>query len=470
MDSVDKLSNYIAGLTFKDLPAETVENAKRLFLDLYSCTIAGTKAEAVPQLVEMAREWGGKGEATLLMDGGEVPAPLAGLVNTVMSHARDYDDTHDAAVLHTSVVVIPAALAAAQVAEAKGLPVSGRELIAAIVAGVDVHCKLSMSFTQSVPESGFTYTALCGYFAAAATAAKMLGLDETGITDAIGLAYTQCGGTNQAAMDAVLAKRCQPGFATLGGVLSAMMASKGITGVHNVFDGKNGFYHTYMKGNCNPEVFFESLGKTYEVDALSYKPYPCCRFNHAAITLAKRMMEEHGIAAQSVKRVDIATTAGTFRTICEPLSMRQDPQNAATAQFSLPFTVACQIATGGVTLANFTDEGIRDPRVRSLIKNVTPVVDDEIEREYGRGCGAVRIKIETDKGVYEDFSSEAKGSPDNPMSLTEIEDKVQANAEFSEMPYSAAKLDEAIATIEHLDQVTSIKSLIQALNAPFAIP
>lgn len=469
MDSVDKLSSYIAGLTFEDLPRETVENAKRLFLDLYSCSIAGAEAEAVPELIELARDWGGKDEATLLVAGGKVPAPLAGMVNTVMSHARDYDDTHDAAVLHTSVVVIPAALAAAQVAETKGIAVNGRDLLAAIVAGVDVHCKLSMSFTLSVPESGYTYTALCGYFAAAATAAKLLGLDEAGITDAIGLAYTQCGGTNQAAMDAVLAKRCQPGFATLGGVLSAIMASKGITGVHNVFDGKNGFYHTYMKGNCTPEVFFGSLGKTYEVDALSFKPYPCCRFNHAAITLTKSMMEKNGIVPERVQRVDIETTAGTYKTICEPLEMRQNPQNAVTAQFSLPFTVSCQIMTGGVTLANFTEEGIHDPRVRSLIQNVTPVVSDELEREYGRGCGAVRIRITTDEGVYEGFGSEAKGSPENPMSLAEIEEKVRANTVFANVPFNAEKLAEAIETIEHLDDVASIEDLLCTLNAPFDV-
>lgn len=467
MDNVVKLAKYLKELKYTDLPSATVENTKRLFLDMYGCMIAGSTADAVPELVEMVNDWGGKEEATLFMYGNKVPALYAGLVNTVMSHARDFDDTHDPAVLHTSVVVIPACLAAAQVAEQKGIKVDGEDLITAIVVGIDVHCKLSKSFTLSVPQSGFTYTALCGYFAAATSAAKLLNLDEDGIINALGLVYTQAGGTNQAAMDAVLAKRCQPGFATMGGIISAVMASKGITGVRNVFDGKNGFYHTYMKGNCKPEVFFDTLGKEFEVDALSYKPFPCCRFNHAAITLTKKMMTEHDIRPEEIIAVDIDTTAGTYRTICEPLEMRRNPDSPVCAQFSLPFTVSCQLGTGNVALENFTQEGIYDKRIRDIIGKVTPVVNEELEAKYGRGCGAVRITVKTTRGEFTDFGEEAKGSPTNPMSLEDIEEKVRSCTKFSALPVDDAALSEAIRAIEALENEQSTENLMCVLNRPF---
>lgn len=467
MDNVVKLAKYIKELKYEDLPQKTIDNTKRLFLDMYGCMIAGSSTDAVPELVEMVDDWGGKEESSLFMYGNKLPAPYAGLVNTVMSHARDFDDTHDPAVLHTSVVVIPACLAAAQIAEEHGHKVDGKELIAAIVGGIDVHCKLSKSFTLSVPQSGFTYTALCGYFAAAAAAAKLIGLDEEGIINAIGLVYTQAGGTNQAAMDAVLAKRCQPGLATMGGIISAVMASKGITGVKNVFDGKNGFYYTYMKGNCKPEIFFDTLGKEYEVDALSYKPFPCCRFNHAAITLTRKMMADYDIRPEEILAVDIETTAGTYKTICEPLEMRRNPDSPVCAQFSLPFTVSCQLGTGSVALENFTQEGIYDKRIRDIIGKVTPVVSEELEEKYGRGCGAVRITIKTTRGTFTDFGEEAKGSPTNPMSIEDIEEKVHSCAKFSALPVDTDALNSAISTIEALEGTDSVENLMQILNSPF---
>lgn len=468
MDNVVELSRFVHDLSFDDLPEKTIDHAKLLLLDIYATTIAGSTAEAVPEVVDMVRDWGGKRQSSLMMFGDRLPAPLAGFANSVMAHARDYDDTHDAAVIHTGVVVIPAALAAAQIVEERGGGVTGKDLICAIVAGVEVHCRTALSLTQSVAASGYTYTSLCGYFAAAATAANLLGLDVDQTVNALGIVYTQAAGTNQAAIDAALAKRMQPGFAVKAGILSAVLAEKGVTGVHEAFQGTNGFYHTYMKGNADPDALVRNLGEAFEIDALSYKPFPCCRFTHNSICAAKNLMDRERIDPNEIERIDISCVEQVYKTVCDPLEVRKNPQNVVQAQFSIPYTVASVIATGDVTLANFQQEHLADPRVQSVISKIYPVIDEELDRKYGRGCAPTIVNITTHRGAYTESVQYAKGSPENPMTLDDIEEKVRANTAFAAMLVDKQKLGEAVAAIKKLEASETIESLIATMNAPLA--
>src|SRR3546814_3282591 len=105
-----------------------------------------------------------------------------------MAHARDYDDTHDAAVLHAGVSVVPAALAAADIA---GRPVAGADLLAGLVAGLELICRLGMATGIGIIASGFIYSGLFGHFAATAAAARVLRLSPEATVNAMGIAYSQ---------------------------------------------------------------------------------------------------------------------------------------------------------------------------------------------------------------------------------------------------------------------------------------
>lgn len=164
-----------------------IEAVKANILDTLSCALAGSSAEDIAEVADLVREWGGQPEASVFDLGGKVPAHHAAWLNSGMGHARDYDDTHNAPILHAGVSTVPAAIAAAQLRG--GL--SGSELIVAVAAGLEVMCRLGVAVEVDIVETGFIYSSLLGYFAATAAAGRTLGLDETQMLNAPGALYPQ---------------------------------------------------------------------------------------------------------------------------------------------------------------------------------------------------------------------------------------------------------------------------------------
>ena len=161
-------SAFAASLTADQLPAEVLAATRLNLRDTLACATAGLSAPGVGEVLDLVRSWGGAPQAGIWCTGERVPAPHAAWVNGVMAHARDYDDTHDAAVLHAGVSVIPAALAAA---ELRG-GCSGAELVAGIAVGLELACRLGLATRIGIIESGFIYSSLFGYFGATAAAAR----------------------------------------------------------------------------------------------------------------------------------------------------------------------------------------------------------------------------------------------------------------------------------------------------------
>ncbi len=178
-------------------------------IDTLACAAAGRAADGVTHLRGLFADWGGKPEAGVWFDRLRLPAPEAAFVNGVAAHAVEFDDTHDEAIVHAGITVVPAVLAAA---ERRG-EIGGDELLAAVVVGVDVACRLALGVTAGPGESGWLLTPLCGTFGAAAGAARALGLDFEQTLHALGLAYAQAAGNGQATIDGALAKRLQAGLA-----------------------------------------------------------------------------------------------------------------------------------------------------------------------------------------------------------------------------------------------------------------
>jgi 2-methylcitrate dehydratase PrpD len=207
----------------------------------------------------------------------------AATINGVGAHAHNFDDTHDRAVLHAGVSVIPAALA---VAEATGA--SGRALLDAVVFGYDVHVRVALAATQAPGHSGWHYTSTCGVFGASAAAGRLLGLDEHRMANALGIAQAQAAGTLQSEHDGSWTKRLQPGLAAAGGILAAQLASRGFRGPQEALEGRFDFYRVYLQAVDTAPVL-DSPGKRFEVARCSLKPYPTCRFTHAPAAAPARV-------------------------------------------------------------------------------------------------------------------------------------------------------------------------------------
>ena len=262
-------AKMVTTLRYEDIPPEAVEATKRDILDTLSTTLAGSSAEGTQILIDQVKYWGGRKESSIMVFGDKVPSPAAALVNGQMAHARDYDDTYHLARIHVGAVNVPTGFA---VAEKVG-KVGGKELITAILMGIDIEIRLGLAaklWTQFHP------TATFGFFGACATAGRLLRLNRTQMLNAFGIAYSQAAGNKLAMYDGSFTKRLQPGLSARGGVLSAHLAKRGYIGTINNFENKEaGFFALYHGGQYDPEALTDKLGKYFDVVRLGYKPHPC---------------------------------------------------------------------------------------------------------------------------------------------------------------------------------------------------
>jgi 2-methylcitrate dehydratase PrpD len=377
-----------------------------------------------------------------------------------MSHARDYDDTHDAAVLHAGVSVVPAALAAA---ELRG-GASGADFIAGVAAGLETICRLGVATRVGIIESGFMYTPLFGYFAATVAASRILGLNESQTVNALGIAYSQVSGNHQVTRDAALTKRMQPGFAAMSALLSVQLAQRGVRGAQATFEGADGFLRVYLQDRCDREALRDGLGQRYEFTQLSYKPYPCCRFNHTAINAALALRKSAPMSAATVRRIRVGVNKQAYEAVCTPIEVRKAPRTVVQAQFSIPYTVAAALVDGGVTLEHFGEAALRRADLLALARKVDAYVDDEIERDYGRNISPAMVTVEMEDGSTHQLRVDVPlGHPSRPMSAADFDAKAQDCFRAAVRPLRDGAHLELRSLVDRLESLDDARALMRVL-------
>ena len=455
------LSRFACNLSLDHIEGPVIAAAKVNIFDTLACAVAGSSAPGVAETHGLAVEWGGAPQASILTFGDKVPAHHAAWVNGTMAHARDYDDTHDAAVLHAGVSVLPAALAAA---ELRG-GVSGADFIAAVVAGLETICRLGVATRIGIVESGFIYTPLFGYFAATVAAGRVLGLDTTQMVNAIGIAYSQVSGNHQVTRDGALTKRMQPGFAAKSALMSVQLAQRNVRGAQATFEGIDGFLRVYLRDRCDREALREGLGEYYEFTQLSYKPYPCCRFNHTAIDAALSLRTSRNISAQAVRRVRVGVTRQAYEAVCTPVQVRKAPETIVHAQFSIPYTVAAALIDGGVKLGHFSVSSIRREDLLALAQRVDAFVDDDIEREWSRGISPAHLHIEMEDGTTHTLRIDIpRGHPRRPMSTADFDAKAIDCFHVAMHPLDDDAPRQLRNLVDRLDSLDDVRALARVLQ------
>jgi 2-methylcitrate dehydratase PrpD len=395
----------------------------------------------------------------LIAYGERVVPTAAALVNGAMAHALDFDDTHDLAHLHSSVCVLPSALAAAELVGAEG-----KELVTAFILGSDLQCRLSLALEDHTSSKyGWAYTTTTGVFGAAAAAAKIFQLDDDKMLNALGIAYCEASGNAQPLIEGTLAKRLQPGFAAQKGLQAAMLAESGITGPKKALEGDRGFYKVYFRGEYLPEKLTDQLGQRFEVSNLSLKPYPSCRCTHAVIDAMLQIKRDYQLKPEEIDHIYLCLTKTCYRLVFDPPESKHVPKNIVDAQFSAPYTAACAIVNGKVSLQDFTDTAIKSKEVLALAQKVTAEIDEEAMILGKTKGNMVTIgKIHSINGsIYERSIERPKGHPENPMSKDEIEGKFTECARYAAKPIQKKFLDEVLKKVDHLEELRNINDLMK---------
>lgn len=460
-DFATVLARFACELTLGDLVAPVIAAAKINILDTLACAAAGSSAPAVAETRELALEWGGAHQATILAFGDKVPAHHAAWVNGTMAHARDYDDTHDAAVLHAGVSVVPAALAAA---ELRG-GARGTDFIVAVVAGLETICRLGVATRIGIIESGFIYTPLFGHFAATVAAGRVLGLDMAQMVNALGIVYSLVAGNHQVTRDGAHTKRMQPGFAAKSALVSVQLARRNVRGAQASFEGVDGFLRVYLRDRCDREALRDRLGERYEFTQLSYKPYPCCRFNHTAIDAALALRASWAIRSERVKRIRVGVNRQAHEAVCSPAEVRKAPPSVVHAQFSIPYTVATALVDGYVGLGHFSEASLHREDILALAQRVEAFVDADIERDWSRNVSPSQLHVEMDDGTTHSLRVDwPLGHPSRPMSAADFDAKTADCIRASARRLRDDSCHQLRDLVDRLESLEDVRALARVLD------
>ncbi|HLZ72051.1 MAG TPA: MmgE/PrpD family protein [Dehalococcoidia bacterium] len=437
------------------LAAELCGQATAYLLDLLGNALGGSAAESSRRL-RAGLAHVPPGEATVI--GGRALAlpEYAALLNGAASHALEMDDTHQPSSTHPGAVVIPAALAAAEATDA-----TGRDLLAAIVAGYEVMTRVGMALGPAeVYARGFHPTAVCGPFGAAAAVGLILGADPGQIASAFGIAGSQAGGLQAYLGDGSLLKRLHPGWAAHGGTIAARLALAGFSGPRAVFEDAHGLFHAFS-GAARPEPLLDDWSHP-ELLRTSSKAHACCRYNQAPLDALLQCMREGGVQAEDVEAVELGVLSVAWNVIAAPRERKLDPHTVVDAQFSLPYGAAVALRFGRAGVAEHREELLRDPAVQALLPRVHCVRDASLDAEYpARWPATARLQTRDGREFHARVEF-PKGDPENPLTPAELEAKFRALAGMALPP---ERLNAIVRLVTELDAAPSVRHLLAALGA-----
>jgi len=424
------LCAQLAAWRYEQLPAPVARMVKLMLVDTLGVVGGAARAPGIAELNARLARWEGGGPATGLIGKRGFSPPTAALANGAAAHALDYDDTHDAARVHSGCVVLPAVLAAAQDIG----NVSGREFLLAMALGAELQARLGLACFNSLA-TGWHPTAIFGSLAAALAAGRVLGLDAEGMRNALGIACHQAAGSAQSAYEGALTKRLGAGFAARDAVTSAFLAADGLTGPREALEGKAGFFALQMRGEVRPELLIGELGSRWRIEEYSLKPYPACRCNHSAIGLGVKLHGE-GLAAGSVASAEIRMSEANCSLVGRPYDAAL--ASVVHAQFNAAYSFARALADGKVGPRSYELPAITEPAVAALAGRIRVLADPEIPQD---AMEPVRIIVNLKDGRTIAVRSDTlKGSAQDPMSEREVLEKLRGCFEFGlEAPPGAAE-------------------------------
>jgi 2-methylcitrate dehydratase PrpD len=440
------LAAYVAGLKFEDIPPEVRERAKALTLDFLGSAIRARRdSESTPSLFKtleaLALDTGG--EATVFGDNRTWTPAIAALLNGALGHSLDFDDTHADSSLHPSAPVVPAAFAVGELVHA-----SGREVLTAIVAGYEVCCRLGNALDPTSHYArGFHPTATAGTYGAAAAAAKLFGLSKDRIVATFGVAGSQAAGSLQFLVNGGWNKRYQVGASAMNGVIAATLAHNDFVGATQSIEGKHGLLVGYSD-NAHPEKAVADLGKVYETMKIGVKPYPSCRYTHAALDALIAMRREHNLTPEQIRRVEIGLHRNGI-TLTGDAATKRHPTSVVGGQFSMFFTGAVALDQGRFGWDDYDRLG--DAAVDALADKFDVVQDDRLEAGRKHPFGA-RVSITTDDGVHERIHDDPSGEPNSFPDAQAMAQKFLTLAR-PVLNGRADELADAILSLERFDRV-----------------
>jgi 2-methylcitrate dehydratase PrpD len=416
-----QLAAFAAGLRFDAIPASVVRKTEDLLVDWFGSALAGKGARPVETITRFTAAMGpSDGAAEVLINRSQSSAYFAAMANAAASHVAEQDDVHNGSVFHPATIVFPVALAMAQT-----LGSSGRQLLAAAVAGYEVGIRVG-EFLGRSHYKVFHTTGTAGTLAAAAAAGSLLGLNPSQMQHAFGSAGTQSAGLWEFLRTGADSKQLHTAHAAAAGLMSACLAQGGFTGAADILEGRQGMA-AGMSSDADPAKLTHALGTRWATVETSFKYHASCRHTHPAADALLQVMQAHQLKPADLARVVTHVHQGAI----DVLGPVVRPATVHQSKFSMGTVLALVARFGHAGLVEF-DKHFQDADTKALCGKIGMVLDDEVDAAYPRRwIGKVTVTT-TDGRVLHGRVDEPKGDPGNTLSREEITAKAQRLAAFSQ--------------------------------------
>jgi 2-methylcitrate dehydratase PrpD len=399
------LAHFVASHASRGWSDAVDHEAHRTFLNWLGCAIGAAHHEAGTAAVKAAQVLQSAPQASVLGRSEKLDMCSAALVNGISSHTFDFDDTHLKTIIHPAGPVASALLAMAEHTGA-----SGRQLIDALVLGIDVACRVGNMMYPDHYDRGWHITGSTGTLGAAAACARLLGLSEQQITMALGIAASQPIGMRE--QFGTMTKPFHPGASARAGLMSALLAQQGFTASQRAIEAPRGMAQTISTKNDWTEITHE-LGQRFEISFNSYKPFACGIVIHPSIDGCVQLRNLHGL-----KPADIAKVELKVHSLVLELTGKKTPRDGLEAKFSVYHSCAAGIMFGQAAEDEYLDAIVQRADVIALRDKVSAVVDNSIDE------ASVDVTITLNNGtVHHLFVEHAIGSIHKPLTDAMLEAK-----------------------------------------------
>ena len=385
--------------------------AHRTFMNWVGCAVGAAHHETAQAALAAVQVLQPAPQASLLGRLERVDMASAALVNGISSHTFDFDDTHLKTIIHPAGPVASALLA---LAEHKGA--SGRELIDALVLGIDVSCRVGNAMYPDHYDRGWHITGSTGTLGAAAGCARLLKLDTQRTAMALGIAASQPVGMRE--QFGTMTKPFHPGGAARVGLMSALMAKHGFTASKRALEAPRGLMQVFSDRTDWREIT-ENLGGSWEIALNTYKPFACGIVIHPAIDACVQLRDEHGIRPEDVAKIQLKV-----HSLVLELTGKKTPATGLESKFSVYHSCAVGLLYGRAGEHEYTDEVVGRPEVLALRAKVEAVVDDRIDE-----AAAELLLTTTDSREIALRVDSAVGSLERPMSDAQLRAKFVGQSE-----------------------------------------
>ena len=439
----DLLAHFIVNHPSRGWDDKVDQEAHRTFANWLGCAIGPSDHATIEAALAAVQELAPSAQATLVGRREKVDIANAAFLNGVSSHTFDFDDTHLKTIIHPAGPVASAALALGE-----HLGASGRDIIDALVIGVEVFCRVGNAVYPDHYDRGWHITGSTGMLGSAAACARLLKLDVDQTRMALGIAASQPVGLRE--QFGTMTKPFHPGAAAKAGMMSALLAKHGFTSSQRALEAPRGLLQVFSDKTDWKEIT-EALGQRWEIALNTYKPFACGIVIHPSIDGCVQLRNEFKLNAADIESVTIKV-----HSLVLELTGKKTPKTGLESKFSVYHSCAVGLLYGKAGEHEYTDHTVNLPEVLALRAKVEAIVDDSIDE----AASDVRI-CTTDGRILHLLVEQAIGSVDKPLS------EVQLKAKFIDLSLpilGAQQCEQAWTLARKLGEQKDLKALLAAVT------